>query len=80
MGVCARVSAITQNGLNAGTRNINMLFYMMKAWKSLTLCNQGQCQGRRFKTFSTYHNTNCQVLYLSFPHGQGDEIKIFCSI
>ena len=30
------------------------------------LSDQGQGQGVTLKFFSIYHNTNCQVLYLSF--------------
>ena len=50
-------------------------------WMSSTLAlsDQGQGQCMTLKFFSIYHNTNCQVLYLSFGTRSEVLIKCVCS-
>ena len=46
---------------------------------TLALSDQGQGQRVTLKFFSIYHNTNCQVLCLSFGTWQEAVIKCMCS-
>ena len=68
--VCVTVYAITKK--NNGSIHLK-LEHIVVYENSLDDFDIGHCQGQghvvTLKFFSIYHNTNCQVLYLSFGTG-----------
>ena len=67
--VCVSV-CVHDNSKNNGSIHLKLEHIVVYENSSedlaLGIADQGQGHGMTLKFFSIYHNTNCQVLYLSF--------------
>ena len=75
--VCCCLSvclSVHDNAKNNGLIHLK-LEHIVRNW---ALSDQGQGHGGTFKFFSIYHNTKCQVLYLSFGTCQESVFNCVC--